>query len=201
MGRRGRGRGPCRRTQHPSTLLCSQLEQRSQPHPPLSPNQPTKPPQGGYVLSTTSRCVEACVRALLGERPPPLAGAVGCAPSAVGWNTIIRTLAVHQHFWKSLGTVSLANTLAAASGARAAAAAGAPPPGARGAAALEALLAAAQADAAAAAEGEEELEEEEEEEGWEVDEDGEWEEDEGEGGGGGAVGPGEWAGESAQEMG
>ena len=28
--------------------------------------------EGGYNLLATARCTEACVRVLLGERPPPL---------------------------------------------------------------------------------------------------------------------------------
>lgn len=30
--------------------------------------------EGGYNLAATAACVEACVRALLGERPTPLRG-------------------------------------------------------------------------------------------------------------------------------
>ncbi|GBF98141.1 histone deacetylase [Raphidocelis subcapitata] len=150
--------------------------------------------EGGYVLKQTSACVELCVRALMGERPPPLSALGTCTPTTVGWNTIARTLAVHQHFWSSLGTLSLANALAGGAGA-------APSPG--GAADLAALIAAAQGEAASARGGEG-AEEGEQEEEWEVEEDGEWEEDDGEGEDEGSlavaeveVGPGEWAGETA----
>jgi hypothetical protein len=157
-------------------------------------------PQAAHATRGLHRSRHATPSSPTQLAPLPTPARRRSAPSAVGWNTIVRTLAVHQHFWKCLGTVSLANTIAAASGARAAAAGAAAAGG--GAAALEALLAAAQADAAAAAgEGEDDLYDDEGEgegdEGWEVDEDGEWEEDEEEG----AVGPGEWAGESAHEMG
>ncbi|KAI8476132.1 MAG: hypothetical protein J3K34DRAFT_514019 [Monoraphidium minutum] len=147
--------------------------------------------EGGYVLKQTALCTELCVRALLGERPPPLPPGAS-VPGPVGWNTIVRTLAVHQHFWRSLGIVSLA---AAAGGgaAGAKAASGAAGAGAAaGPAALEALLASAQAGAAAEAAAGEEGEEGEE---WEEDES-EWEEFE-EGGGKEAVSPGEWAGDTA----
>ena len=60
----------------------------------LAPDTGTKPPQGGYNLRATACSVEACVRVLLGEAPPPLPRPV--APTSVGLCGIARALAVHS---------------------------------------------------------------------------------------------------------
>lgn len=39
--------------------------------------------EGGYNLLATARCTEACVRVLLGERPPPLPGRQPASPAAL----------------------------------------------------------------------------------------------------------------------
>lgn len=52
--------------------------------------------QGGYNLRATACSVEACVRVLLGEAPPPLPRPA--APTAVGLCGIARALAVHSRW-------------------------------------------------------------------------------------------------------
>ncbi|WIA13662.1 hypothetical protein OEZ85_007224 [Tetradesmus obliquus] len=60
--------------------------------------------EGGYNLAATAASAEACVRALLGERPAPLRG-TRCA-GVTGWSSILRTLLVHQEHWQSLGMLN-----------------------------------------------------------------------------------------------
>ncbi|GBF97132.1 histone deacetylase [Raphidocelis subcapitata] len=57
--------------------------------------------EGGYNLTATALSVEACMRALLGEAPPPLPRPL--APTAVGLAGVARALAVHARYWRCLG--------------------------------------------------------------------------------------------------
>jgi len=56
--------------------------------------------EGGYNLKMTARCVELCVRALLGEQPPPLPSSR--AAGVAGWVSALRTVQVHQQYWQCL---------------------------------------------------------------------------------------------------
>ena len=49
--------------------------------------------EGGYNLDVTARSVAACMRVLLGERPPPLAR-LAAVPSASGLATIREVITV-----------------------------------------------------------------------------------------------------------
>jgi histone deacetylase 6 len=56
--------------------------------------------EGGYNLRATAESVEACVRVLAGERPPPLPR--GAAPTAVGLAGIGQALAAQRRYWRCL---------------------------------------------------------------------------------------------------
>mmetsp|Transcript_37661 Transcript_37661/g.83864 ORF Transcript_37661/g.83864 Transcript_37661/m.83864 type:complete len:552 (-) Transcript_37661:473-2128(-) len=60
--------------------------------------------EGGVNLDATARCMEACVRVLLGERPPPLTG--GWNTSAAGTVAVMNTLQIHGPHWPSLRPLS-----------------------------------------------------------------------------------------------
>ncbi|KAJ9508999.1 hypothetical protein QJQ45_001447 [Haematococcus lacustris] len=61
--------------------------------------------EGGYNLDATARCVEACLRVLLGERPPPLAGA--WQMSKAGTVAVMNAMQMQSEFWPSVRPWSL----------------------------------------------------------------------------------------------
>ncbi|GAX83479.1 hypothetical protein CEUSTIGMA_g10904.t1 [Chlamydomonas eustigma] len=60
--------------------------------------------EGGFNLFETSRCMEACLRVLLGERPPQPPG--GMTESSAGWAAIMNTMQIHGSMWPALRPLS-----------------------------------------------------------------------------------------------
>jgi hypothetical protein len=56
--------------------------------------------EGGYNLRATAESVEACMRVLAGDRPPPLPR--GAAPTAVGLQGVSQALAAQRRYWRCL---------------------------------------------------------------------------------------------------
>ena len=63
--------------------------------------------EGGYNLRATAASVEACVRVLCGERPPPLARAAA-APTDVGLAGVGAALAAQRRYWRCLADAPVA---------------------------------------------------------------------------------------------
>ncbi len=55
--------------------------------------------QGGYNLEATAASVAACVRVLLGERPPALGAVPPVAPSPAAQATIREVIGVQVNLW------------------------------------------------------------------------------------------------------
>ncbi|KAG2440359.1 hypothetical protein HXX76_004464 [Chlamydomonas incerta] len=60
--------------------------------------------EGGTALGATAEGVEACLRVLLGEAPPPLPGP--WAASSAGWVGIMNSMQIHSQFYSALHPLS-----------------------------------------------------------------------------------------------
>jgi hypothetical protein len=91
----------------PCIIISTQALQSQHQHVHTVYTRIEKPPQGGYNLTATACSVEACIRVLLGDAPPPLQPPL--VPTAVGLHGIARALAVHGRC--VLGIHRLANPI------------------------------------------------------------------------------------------